>query len=275
MKRKLIINADDIGMHAAVDHAAMALVETGVVTSVSVMALGHPMGDAIRMFRGYGADIGLHLDLTSAMANIRHDTNETISSLILKAYRGQLNLQQTQDIVRSQIQQFSDKVGMLPAFIDGHEHVHQLPIVRDALMKVLGEMPHDFRPYVRCTRPQHWRGSKAALIGLLGAKSLRDSAASIGCLYNTDFLGVYDFSDKRIAQLWHRWLQTVPDVGALLMCHPGLQGQNGDNDFRQREYRLLASVEFEDMLSHYGVLPSSWQETVGSNLVTRHAAFAT
>jgi predicted glycoside hydrolase/deacetylase ChbG (UPF0249 family) len=165
MKRKIIINADDIGMHPAVDHAAIALAETGVLTSVSVMSLGNPLSDAIRIFRGYGVDIGLHLDLTSDMANRRYGTDATIKSMIVQSYRGQLNLPQLRDIVRDQIERFAEHVGMLPAFIDGHEHVHQLPMVRDALMDVLDEMSANYRPYLRNTTPRCWRGAKAASNG--------------------------------------------------------------------------------------------------------------
>lgn len=267
MKRKLIINADDIGMHPAVDQAAIGLAETGVVTSVSMMALGNPTGDAIRVFRGYGVDIGLHLDLTSEMANRRYGTNATITSLVFQAYCRRLHASRIRDMVRGQIAQFAEQIGTLPAFIDGHEHVHQLPVVRDALMEVLGEMSDDYRPYLRSTMPRSWRGTKAAIIGSLGAKSLARSAESAGHLQNSDFFGGYDFKRSvHIASLWNGWLHTLPDAGALLMCHPALPGQGRNNDFRQREYRFLASVEFEDMLTRHGVVTSGWKESVGSNV---------
>jgi chitin disaccharide deacetylase len=273
MKRKLIINADDIGMHPAIDQAAMALAETGVVTSVSVMALGSPSSDAMRIFSGYGVDIGLHLDLTSEMANRLYDTDATIASLVLQAYCRQLNPQHIQEIVRGQIARFAERVGALPTFIDGHEHVHQLPVVRDALMDVLGEMSDDYRPYLRNTTPRRWRGNKAAIIGLLGARTLGRHADSAGHLQNTDFLGVYDFKrSEHIAQLWENWLQTLPDTGALLMCHPALLGQGGSNEFRHREYRFLASVEFEDMLTRHGVTTSNWKDSVGSNAIESRLA---
>jgi predicted glycoside hydrolase/deacetylase ChbG (UPF0249 family) len=179
------------------------------------------------------------------------------------------------DIVRDQIERFAEHVGMLPAFIDGHEHVHQLPMVRDALMDVLDEMSANYRPYVRNTTPRCWRGAKAAIIGALGAKQLSTRAYAAGHLQNTDFLGVYDFrNSEHIARLWDQWLQTLPQAGALLMCHPALSGQIGNNDFRQREYRFLGSVEFEDMLTRHGVVTSSWRDSVGISAIESNLACA-
>jgi predicted glycoside hydrolase/deacetylase ChbG (UPF0249 family) len=262
-KRAIIINADDIGMHPAVDAAAMRLTEMGIVSSVSLMALAQPDADAINGFYRYGIDVGLHLDFTSEMAVRRYGTSGSIARTIMQTYSGRFSMDKARAVVGEQLQRFCELTGRLPAFIDGHEHVHQLPVVRDALMHAIGTMDSGYRPFIRDTRPRGWHGAKAACIGLLGARALQRQAHAAGCAGNTDFFGVYDLKkDVPLDRLWQAWLQAMPPSGALVMCHPSLSTVSGTDFFRMREYRFLSSALFEEMLYQYNTTVTGWKSAL-------------
>jgi len=73
--------------------------------------------------------------------------------------------------------------------------VHQLPVIRDALLQVLSERYPDNMPWLRNTQPGKLSNGlpwmqrlKARVIGALGARTLSRSAQQIGAKLNRDFL---------------------------------------------------------------------------------------
>lgn len=262
----VIINADDVGMHPAIDAAVAQLAGIGVVTSASILTLGLPDPDAIGEMTGHRIDLGLHLDFTSTMANRRYGTTRTVASTIIEAWSGRLDAGQARTIVRDQLDRFGVITGHAPCFIDGHEHVHQLPVIRTALLQVLAEQGLAAQTFIRNPAPRRWRGIKAATIGLLGAGAMAKKAQRAGHRCNTDFFGVYDLRRKAdLAILWQGWLAGIRGCGALAMCHPGLSAHIGDTQsvpFRLREFQFLSSQLFQDLLSQYRVTAGSWREAL-------------
>ena len=58
MKKQLIINADDFGIHEAVNLAVYRGFESGILTSTSIMAGGDAFSSAVRLSREMG-NIGI------------------------------------------------------------------------------------------------------------------------------------------------------------------------------------------------------------------------
>ena len=111
--------------------------------------------------------------------------------------------------------------------------------IRDLL---LAELQHrgNTHLWLRCTWPQRYRGAKAAVIGLLGAKALRRQLRLRGLHYNSDFAGVYDLvSESGYDTRLRGWLAGLAD-GGVLMCHPELPGPH-TSAARAAEHRYLAS----------------------------------
>lgn len=259
----LIINADDIGMHPAIDAGVIELARQGIVTSASVMSLGRPTRAAIDALHGAGVDLGLHLDFTSAMAQAAYHQAATLPGLIAAAWSRSLRQERLRTMIAGQLERFCQLTGRPPVFVDGHEHVHQFPVIREALLQALAGNRYGAAVHIRDTRPARWRGAKAAIIGALGAASLRRQAARAGHPANRDFLGVYDLSDSAdLPALWRGWLRSVPRqgvTGALAMCHPALpQHGGGMEPFRLREYAWLSSPEFAALLRETHVTPAHW-----------------
>ena len=118
-----------------------------------------------------------------------------------------------------------------PDFIDGHQHVHHLPGVRQALLRWLQAQPQPtpVRSTARLGQPSF--GIKRWVIERSGGRALALALAAPGgphrLLSNSLLLGMYDFkADYR--PLMQSWLAQVPAEGALLFCHPGGPSSQGD-----------------------------------------------
>src|SRR5262249_41390386 len=125
--------------------------------------------------------------------------------------------------IAAQLRQFIDLFGRAPAFIDGHQHVHLFPQVRDAVLKVAQE-----------SAPSAWlrqcdsasslreiiRNRKSLPLDLM-SRTFRRRATAVGLKTNRGFAGAYEFRDDvDFATLFPSFLDRLPD-GSLVMCHPG------------------------------------------------------
>jgi predicted glycoside hydrolase/deacetylase ChbG (UPF0249 family) len=165
--------------------------------------------------------------------------------------------------IARQLDAFEQAMGRAPDFVDGHQHVHQLPGVRDALLDVLAERygtgSGPTMPAVRATVPadRRWSAGKAGVLALLGGWWFRRRLRSLGIPHNAGFAGVYGFDAPTAADYgrhMERWLDGSPD-GTLMMCHPATALVPGDAIAGQRvvEFDYLSSAAFADSLRRHGV----------------------
>lgn len=263
--RRLIINADDYAMDEGVDRAILSLIDRHVVSAASAMVLSPRWREAANDIRELDADCGLHLDLTSPFAASRLKVPK-LPDLITRTYTRRLRLGDTRDVIEAQLDLFEQALGRPPDFVDGHQHVHQLPHVRklltDALHKRYGAGAT--RIGIRICVPRRWRGSKAHTIGTLGARSMTKLARQLGHPVNTDFLGVYDLSPTAdLPRLWREWLTTMQGDLPLAMCHVAdASGWSEPSDpirpARIKEYGWLSSDGFRDLCAANGVSLVRW-----------------
>lgn len=140
--------------------------------------------------------------------------------------------------------------------------MHQLPQVRDALLRVLSVRypAAGKRPWLRSTRPRAALAHpKAVVIAALGSHALGQRARAAGFAQNTALLGVYDFAGNaaRYRRLLGGWLAQVR-TGDVLMCHPAAASIPGDAiaPARAIEYQVLGSDWFENLLREAGCTPA-------------------
>lgn len=253
--RRIVLIADDYGLSPEVDAAILELVETGRLSGFGCLTQMPRWPDAARAMPAQldSVDIGLHLNLTQPFG---HAWYRPLPRLIVSAYLGGLS---RAEIVRSfseQLDRFTDALGRAPDYLDGHQHVHQLPLVRDVLLDVLEA--RGLRPWMRVTAPLIAPPAdlKAWLIGHLGAAQLRTDCGRLGLPVNPAFGGVYGFNTDEAGYrtLFEAWLAKAPD-GALLMCHPGVASARTALDpialARSVERAVLLGSDWADMLASY------------------------
>ncbi len=265
MARPFILNADDYGMDAAVDRAILELTARGIVTATSVMVLSPFWPHAARDLRDAGVGCGLHLDFTSPFANGIAPAS-SLSALMLRAFAGRLDPGGMRAAIREQLLRFEYAADRAPDFVDGHQHVHQLPVIREALLDVLLERygAAAERVAVRVCAPGVWRGVKAAVVHAAGGRVLAKLAAARGYAANSDFAGVYDLSaEADLAAMWRGWLAGLQGPAPLIMCHVAMPpGDAVAHDpirpARLREYAWLSSEAFGDLLNECNAAPAPW-----------------
>jgi predicted glycoside hydrolase/deacetylase ChbG (UPF0249 family) len=240
--KRLVVCADDFGQSEAIDAAVLRLAGAGVVTAVSCLAAGPSFHRDAPALLGSGAEVGVHLDLTDGTDGA---PPVGLGRLIALSHLRALDGAVVERRLEAQLGAFERVTGRAPAFVDGHRHVHQLPVVRARLLSLLERRWPGRALAVRNTVPLRGRGAKASLIAALGGRSLRRLLVARGVPHNADFAGVYDFDPgASFPRLVQTWLASLAD-GGLLMCHPADPGDDIHASARVAERDYLASPGFE------------------------------
>ena len=275
-RTRLCLCADDFGQHPGVNNAVMQLADSGRLHAVGLL-VGAPAAQAgapaLRRLAAHGIDVGLHLDLTEFP--LLPGTRQPLGHWITHAMLHQLDHTRLRHEIRAQLDAFESALGQAPTFVDGHQHVHQLPGVRHTLLDALLERYATALPWLRCTRAVGWQGMgaaarwKALCIEWLGGHGLSTAARRHGFAQNRSLLGVYDFQGgpARYQGLMRRWLGAAQD-GDLLMCHPGLPDAGADplGSARAAEFQVLAGTGFADLLRDSGVLLQPMRQILANTL---------
>ncbi|WP_077034858.1 ChbG/HpnK family deacetylase [Pelomonas sp. KK5] len=250
LPRSVRVCVDDFGLHPGITAGVLALQEDGVIDATACM-VGAPRWRAdAPLLRGLPADfeIGLHLDFTECP--LRPASRRGLAALIAASHAGGLDAAQVRTEIRAQLDAFEDLLGRSPDFVDGHQHVHQLPVIRDELLHELARRAAP-PPWLRSTRRA--RGLplspverfKGWFIERLGAQALAQLAREQGLMQNRRLLGVYDFAGgpARYAALLDVWVAAARP-GDLLMCHPSGAHDAGDplSAARRSEFAVLSRL---------------------------------
>jgi len=259
VSKPIAVCADDFGLESGINEGIEALAQQRRLSAVSCMTTAPLFAGAIAALLPLDIDLGLHLNFTELSA--APEICLSLRKLLIKSYGGTLVASAVNREIHRQLDAFERYTGRKPDFVDGHEHVHQLPIIRDVLLMVLKERYPSESIWLRNTAPGDLSAKlpmmqrcKAHVIGALGARSLSEIAKKNGYSTNVDFFGVYDFSRPHptYLEMLKAWLgRAVP--GSLLMTHPATKVSAEDAYGRDRiiEYQVLGSNSFADLLTEY------------------------
>jgi len=266
MEEGVIINADDYAMDARVDTAILKLAAEGVVTATSAMVLSPTWPEAAGPLAEAPLSRGLHLDFTSPFVGDIFP-RQTITGLTMRTHSGVLDRKLLRKDIDRQLSQFETRMKDLPDFVDGHQHCHLLPFIREALLDALADRygAAARRVSLRNCAPRRWRGLKAAIIARTGSFRLEDLAKKREHPMNSDFAGVYDFNENAdFEALWTDWLRGLQGASPLVMCHVAERGDHDGSDpirgARILEYDWLASCKFRELIRRLSKSPERWPQ---------------
>lgn len=261
MKREIHICADDFGMNAHVDAGIVSLALRHRLTGTSCLVDGPLFEQDIVQLQATGIKIGLHLNFTESLG--QGGPVWPLRTIIMRSLARSLPVEAIADAIERQLQRFESVAGRLPHYIDGHQHVHQLPQIRSALLPILQRRYADTQlPWVRHGSNVRSAGfplalkAKAHTIAMLGAGALKREATAAGFPMNNGFVGVYDFNGGQEAYLrWMGMWLAQCHSGDALMCHPAQGHAVGDmlGAQRQAEFAVLSSDALEVMLARESV----------------------
>lgn len=267
-EKQIILCADDYGLNPNISQGIRQLVAMQRLSAVSCMVNVINLAQQAKQLLELRAeiDIGLHFNLTEGY--FVADRNKPMPSLMKLLLRSQFRLLSAKFIeqeLNAQLDKFEQAFGRLPDFIDGHQHVHHLPRVREVLLKVYQKRLKQNGSYIRSVFPSlgYTHRLKAWILALTGAYHFKQLLLRDQIPHNPCFGGIYDFSDQTdYASLVNRFLAQAPS-GSLMMCHPGLQATKAIDPIagaRSKEYGYLMSESFKQDCERYQIKLSRFKK---------------
>jgi predicted glycoside hydrolase/deacetylase ChbG (UPF0249 family) len=272
VSRQIWLCADDYGISPAVNAGIRELIAGGRLNATSAMVAAPYLGpDEAQALAHLNANekraaIGLHVTLTAPFKPMsagftpkRDGAFLPLAETMRMAVARRLRVDMLAVEIARQLEAFEKIFGRLPDFVDGHQHVHLFPQVRDAFLKTVAEISPNawVRQCGRANSLRRLHDRKALLLDIL-SMAFRRRAERQGLTVNPAFAGAYNFSPKaKFAKIFPRFLTGLPD-GGLIMCHPGfvdaeLKSLDSLTTLREHEFAYFNSDAFPKALAEHRV----------------------
>jgi chitin disaccharide deacetylase len=229
MTGHIILCADDYGLTPGVSHTIRMLCAANRISATSALVTRPGWAkdaEALKPLMGEIA-VGLHLNFTlgAPVTGVRFNPTGAfprLKALIASTLTGRLDAAAVAAEIEGQLDLFESGIGAPPDFIDGHEHVHVLPVVRSALLSVL-QRRYAGRPLlIRDPSPVRSSPGLKSIVLLSLARNFRRDVKQAGFISNDGFGGITGFTathaavaqDFAAAAMLAGWRP-------LVMCHPG------------------------------------------------------
>ena len=217
--RRVIVNADDFGLHPAINEGIERGHRDGVVTSASFMPLGPACDDAVRRARSLPAlDIGLHFTLVGVPG-----LPSGLGAFFGAYGRGQLPARTMADALRRQLDTARRTHNLPLSHIDSHQHLHAFPPIMRVVCRVAAEygipsvrLPLDGPPRAPVGPA---RRAQAAALRVM-ARLSRHHIHAHG-LSTTDHFAGMAVSGHLTPQTLAAYISSAQRGTTEIVCHPG------------------------------------------------------
>jgi len=264
--RRLIVNADDLGLTAGVNRAIMEAHARGVVTSATLMANGAAFDDAIeRALSAPGLSVGCHVVLVDGTPLSNYGSVPTLvadhsagtgrfysrlSAFAARAVFGRFDHDQLVGEIVAQVRKVQ-AAGVDVSHLDTHKHTHIFPSILAALIKAarICGVPAIRNPVVPVNairmgqlagKPGLWKRYGQVRILRRFAPQFRMRVKRAGLVTPDGVVGVVE-TGSFDGSLLRRMLENLPEGTWELVTHPGY----ADAELRRVRTRLLGSREEE------------------------------
>ncbi len=270
MTKRIVLCADDYGQAPAISNAILTLIKTGRLTATSCMVNLPDWLQQAAELKPFAeqVDVGLHFNLThgqplSEEYQHRHGADFlSLPRVLTKAFARRFSHRALVAEWHAQLDQFVRGFNHLPRYIDGHQHVHHFPAIRRAFFEVYEERLRAENVYVRVVADGiAWRyvisDPKQWIIQASGAKVLKHWVMRNHVPHNRSFSGVYSFKTPQPYRYWFKLFLAQIKSGGIIMCHPGLQGDERQDPIaaaRLHEYAYLTSDAFRKDCANFDVV---------------------
>jgi predicted glycoside hydrolase/deacetylase ChbG (UPF0249 family) len=173
--RRLIVTADDVGLHRGMTEGAIRAHRDGVVTACSLVANGVAFYDAVERLRDVPSlEIGVHLTLVEE----RSLTGMRVPSSYVGFLLGQKDVAAIERELRAQLERVL-AAGLRVTHLNGHQHVHMWPHV----FAIVSELADEYGiAYVRRVRDRGGRGGIVRRISIAALNALGSGGSTIGVM---------------------------------------------------------------------------------------------
>lgn len=238
--KKIHLCADDYGMSVPINKGIIQLLNLGRLSAVSCATnYSHWKHSAKKLLPFIEQiNIGLHFNL---------DT--TIINLIIKSYTKQLKPQAILQELRMQYNEFIKYIGHAPAYIDGHQHIHSLPTIRECIIKFCST--HAPQIPMRMTQNKQ-KTLKGLIINSLGAHALYKASKKENLILNKDLVGIYNFNQSDKYSFFFDKFLSLCSNNSLIMCHPATVDTH--DAFRYNELKFFCGDNFITLLKKHNCM---------------------
>ncbi|XP_051278334.1 carbohydrate deacetylase [Dicentrarchus labrax] len=282
----LVVTGDDFGYCPRRNQGIVDCFQAGGISNVSLLVNASAAKEAADLAKRHNIPIGLHANLSEGIPVCQ--SLQQASTLINQRgffhgkigfrqflERGQLSMEQVEQELRAQVRLFRELTGHLPHHMDGHQHVHVLPEVREVFAQVLSDLriPYTRVPMESGLRSCPWLPSHFQRFYTQVEKDAQDSIpvfTRYGIRWPDMYLGLTTMGQNMSVPNLQRALNQAlalgssgttssnasssnrPVVTAELMVHPGYPSHpqeggcgEGPDDFsqsadRQHELSMLS-----------------------------------
>lgn len=226
---RLIVNADDLGLHPALDAGILRAHREGIVTSATLLATGPTAEVAVRRAKAQGLAVGVHLALSTQLAPAApaHEVPSVAPGGRLRGnwadfarawLTGRVRRAEVERELEAQVRRARD-LGAEVDHLDGHQHLHVLPGIRPlvealALREGLPVRWPDALPQVSWLRTPG-PALKTALLTVLARTAPRASGVR-----RVSAGGVFEAGRLTEAALL-ALVDALPEGDFEMGCHPG------------------------------------------------------
>lgn len=279
--KRLIVNADDFGLHEAVNLGIYESHTRGIVTSASLMAGGSAFEDAVSVARNCPElGVGVHLTLVGGRPVLQPQEVPTLVDrqglfcpsypVFLKRYlTGSVRLAEVEQELAAQI----DKIrlaGVNPTHIDSHQHLHVFPGLGGVVLKLARRF--SIRAIRIPAEPAGFLGGMTPSAGRLGgrfgltllANLFRQHCLAAGLLAPQHFFGMLGGGQMNEERLQHI-IQGLPEGDSEIMVHPGAADRILASEYPweyqwEAEMQALVSPGIKNLLKAKEVQTISFRE---------------
>lgn len=260
---RLIVNADDLGLHPRIDEGIFAAHRDGIVTSSTLLVTARNAAHAVEKAREAKLPLGLHLCLTSHLtpaAPVREVRwlapggrfRRSWPELAAAWFSGLVPKEEVRLELRAQLAK-AKAMGAQIDHIDSHQHMHWLPGLHELWEELAFEnrLPMrgpNGRPALRGLR-RPTGAAKELLLGFISGRADRTGAPRTWGIAESGRLGTAELV---------RLLRRLPHGTHEIVCHPGkspgpVPEQPGWHYGWELELQALCSAEARAVIAQRGI----------------------
>ncbi|MFL6300183.1 MAG: ChbG/HpnK family deacetylase [Terriglobales bacterium] len=281
--RRLIVNADDLGLTRGVNRGIFETISEGVVTSTTLMANSAAFDDAVERAHssaGKGASTGCHVLLVdgaplapadsvkSLLQNGSGNFQTNLMPFVSLATRGKISPGEIEAEATAQFRKLQG-AGISISHFDTHKHTHIFPAVFQPLLRAAKACgikavrnpfapvkPLAFAHLVR--RPKLWKRYSQVKILRRYEDAFRSAVADAGLKTTDGSFGVVS-TGHLDAKLFAAIMGCLPEGTWEFVCHPGYSDRDLDGvqtrlrESRDTERQVLTSPAAREILEQQGV----------------------
>lgn len=237
--KQLIINADDFGLHPAVNQGIIKGYQDGIITSTSIMPGAAAFQEAVNLAKeNPGLGIGVHLTLVAerpvcnpsqipSLVDEHGFLPKQYPAFLIRFLQGAISRKEITCELRAQIEAVR-QAGLTITHLDSHQHLHVFPGILSIVLSLAREfsipamrIPAEAYTY---TGTYPWTLPRLLSRGILTflANRARTQARRQGLVVPDSFFGMLaggHMTEPYLQQI----LQDIPAGCSEIMMHPAIQ----------------------------------------------------